>query len=344
MIDEANNVQSELILHIGLPKTGTTAIQRYMYFNREAYAETGVHWAETYPNGIHEINDWAHHVYSHKWGGWLNPDDFVVSPDQAWQALAGRMQEIPGRYLVSSERLADILPTPVCGPMLSFIKNLIGPAKLTVIGYVRRQDLLIESHIRELIKGGNLTKTLDQYLEQLPSFVDFSKGFLNASEVVGPENIIVRVYERSILVDNDAVPDFLAACNIEPITGGKTDFPAANPSLNFLSSKVFLDETLVSEISGARYRQHFIRKLLTDDRFAKLDSYSLLTEQARADIMNRFEAGNRSLAEDFVTEEHGKHLTFDEGRIRPYLSNDDPALSISDLIFLLLALRPPRPQ
>ncbi len=164
----------ELLVHVGLPKTGTTAIQRYMYLRRQAYAQQGIYWAETYPNGISELDDSAHHVYSHKWGGWMDPSKFLVTPDEAWRALQEFMRAKGGRHIISSERFADLLPVPSGEHVINFIKEIAGSARVRLVGYVRRQDNLIESHIGQMIKVGRSDLNIKEYLQNLPGKAPFA--------------------------------------------------------------------------------------------------------------------------------------------------------------------------
>lgn len=334
---------AEVILHVGLPKTGTTAIQRYMYHRREAYADLGIHWAETHPNGIHEINDWAHHVYSHKWGGWLDVSKFVITPDSAWAAFGDTVRAKAGRHILSSERFADLLPLPIGMDMLRFIAETIAPAQLKIIGYVRRQDNLIESHIKELIKGGNLKGTIDEYLENLPSFVFFDQSFLNAVEVLGKENVTVRLYERDFLVRQDIVLDFLEACTLPVLDNPKGEVMRANPSLNTLSSKVLSDPRIVKAFQNKRFRHKFISDMLNEERFSHCNRYALLDDETQRQIMSRFNEGNKRLAEMFFDDYTAKALERDGDYARPTLKNSELVLTYDDLVELLIVLRPPVP-
>lgn len=333
--------ETTLYLHVGLPKTGTTAIQRYMYLNRNEYAEQGVFWAETYANGLHEINDWAHHVYSHKWGGWLDPAQFLVTPDAAWEALGETMRATPGCYFVSSERFADLLPLPVGRSLLEYVREIIAPARLVVIGYVRRQDTMVESHVKELLKGGNLNKSLAEYMAQPASFLAFGGGFATAAEIVGRENAIVRVYERSRLVDRDAVSDFLSVCDLPALPDATRGFPEANPSLNTLSGKVALDRRMVAALEDSPYRRKYLQDFLNRERFGRIDRFSLLDIETRNEIMERYAEDNRKLAEMFLSEEDAEALRYEPTANRPYLADDMPVFTYDDLVEILLALRPP---
>ncbi len=330
----------ELLVHVGLPKTGTTAIQRYMYLRREAYAQQGIYWAETYPNGIAEVNDWAHHVYSHKWGGWLDPSKFLVTPDEAWRALQEFMRAKGGRHIISSEEFSELLPRPSGEDVINFIKEIAGSARVRLIGYVRRQDNLIESHIRELIKGGRSDINIKEYLQNLPSFVFFDKGFSKAADLLGKENVIVRVYERGRLVCGDSVSDFLHACDLPAL--GHVEEPAepTNPSLNTLTSKLLTDPRIVAEFTGKPLRTVFVRNFFNQENFSRLNKYVLLDSNMRREIMKVFTAGNDHLAEMFLTAYDADALAFHEDTSEATMPDDELILNYDELVKLLVAMQP----
>jgi hypothetical protein len=329
----------ELLVHVGLPKTGTSAIQRYMYSRREGYAQHGIYWAETYPNGIAESRDWSHHVYSHKWGGWLDPSQFLVTPDEAWRALQEFMRAKGGRHIISSERFAGLLPQPGGEDVINFIKEIAGSARVRLIGYVRRQDDLIDSHLRELIKGGRYGLTVEEYLQKLPPFVFFDRGFSKAADLLGKENVIVRVYERGRLVGGDSVSDFLHACDLPAF--GNVEEPAEpiNPSLNTLASKLLSDPRIVAEFTAKPRRARLVRNFFNQDNFSRLNKYALLDSNMRREIMKIFTAGNDHLAEMFLTPDDAEALAFHDDTSKATIPDDELILTYEDLVELLLSLR-----
>lgn len=329
---------SELIVHIGLPKTGTTAIQRYMYANKADYAEAGVFWANTHPNGIHEINDWAHHIYSHKWGGWIDPSTFPVKPDVAWEMLADEMRKQPGRYIVSSERFADILPLPFGADALAFIRDLVAPAQVKLIGYVRRQDSLIESHIKELVKGGQMRKSLPEYLAELPSFVFFEKGFQTAQQILGADNVTMRVYERSLLAREDVVSDFLEACRLPVITDPKDVEELANPSLSTVTTMLLLDPRVNKLLAENPKRGSALYAALRSTRFEQHGDRALLGPHTRTELMARFKQGNDQLSQMFPGHGISEALSYNEADAPEGMESDTAVLSVDDLIELLTKL------
>ena len=329
----------ELLVHVGLPKTGTSAIQRYMYLRRAAYAKQGIYWAETYPNGLSESRDWSHHVYSHKWGGWLDPSKFLVTPDEAWRALQEFMRAQGGRHIISSERFAGLLPLPSGEHVINFIKEIAGSARVRLIGYVRRQDNLIDSHIRELIKGGRSDLNIKEYLQKPPSFVFFDKGFSKAADLLGKENVIVRVYERGRLVGGDSVSDFLHACDLPVL--GNVEEPAQpiNPSLNTLTSKLLSDPRIVAEFTGKPHRAHFVRNFFNQENFSRLNKYVLLDSNMRREIMKVFTAGNDHIAEMFLTASDADALAFHDDTSKATIPDDELILTYEELVKLLVAMQ-----
>jgi hypothetical protein len=330
----------ELLVHVGLPKTGTTAIQRYMYLRREAYAQQGIYWAESYRNGNSVPGDWAHHVYSNKWEAFDDPSEFLVTSDEAWRALQEFMRAKGGRHIISSERFVDLLSVPSGEHVINFIKEIAGSARVRLIGYVRRQDNLIESHIRELIKGPRPDLNIKEYLQEVPSFAFYDKVFSKAADLLGKENVIIRIYERERLVCGDSVSDFLHACDLPAL--GNVEKPAepTNPSLNTLTSKLLNDPRIVAEFTGRPLRTVFVRNFFNQENFSRLNKYVLLDSNMRREIMKVFAAGNDHFAEMFLTAYDAEALAFHDDPSKATMPDDELILNYDELVKLLVAMQP----
>jgi len=351
----------ELLVHVGLPKTGTSAIQRYMYFRREAYAQQGIYWAETYPYGEPGSDDWAHHIYSHKWGGWLNRSKFPVTPDEAWQALQESIRAKGGRHIVSSERFAALLPLAQGEHVINFIKEVAGSARVRMIGYIRRQDNLIESHARELIKRGLFPDTsIEEYLQNIqqrdvvPDGVEaikkpprvsyapfrfFDSGFSKAADLLAKENVIVRIYERERLVGGDSVADFLHACNLPALDGVEEPAEPVNLSLNTLTSKLLTDPRVVAKFAGQPRLASFVRNFFSSEDFSRLNKYVLLDSDMRREIMRVFTARNANFAEMFLTAYDADALAFHDDTSKATIPNDQLVLTYDELVKLLVGMQ-----
>jgi len=335
------NVSPELLVHIGLPKTGTTAIQQYMYARRTAYAQQGIYWAETYPTDS-ELNDCAHHIYSHKWGGWLTPSDFPITPEEAWQALRKSIEAKGGRHIISSERFADLLPLSDGEDVINFFREIAGTARVRVIGYVRRQDDLIESHIRELIKGSVSAIDMNEYWRTLvasASFAYLDEGFSKAVKLLGKENVIIRIYDRERLVGGDSVTDFLHACDLPTINEGPKPDERANPSLNTLACKLLSDQRIVGQFDFAGAEVHFIRNFFSQANFDRFNEYKLLDSEKRRQVMESFQAGNEHLVEMFSPEIDADALRIHENETKRGITDNQLILTYEELVSLLVGMR-----
>jgi len=329
-----------------------------MYTRREAYAQQGIYWAETYPYGAKPgSDDWAHHIYSHKWGGWLDSSNFPVTPDEAWETLGEFMRAKGGRHIVSSERFADILPLPKSADVINYIKEIAGPTRVRFIGYVRRQDNLIESHIRELVKRGIFPDaSIEEFLQNMQqreiltnddgsiktpsrvaSFSFFDKGFSKAADLLGKENVIVRVYERERLVGGDSVTDFLHACNLPAIDG--VDEPGVNLSLNTLTSKLLTDPTIIAKFAGQPHLAGFVRDFFSREDFSRLNNYVLLDSDLRREIMDMFTDRNAHFAEMFLTAYDADALEFHDGEVKSAIPDDKLILTYEELVKLLVGMQ-----
>lgn len=289
-------VESTVFVHIGLPKTGTTAIQSYLYENRHALAETGLYYPETHLENFRIDEQSAHHLLAHKWNGWLDKKKFTTTPDEAWDMLAAEIAARPGRYIISSERFADLLPLGSGKDLMKFIRDKLAPAQIKIIGYVRRQDKLAESFLKQIVKVEIFKGTKQSYLATPPAFLDFMATFSNAAEVIGWENIIVRLYERKYLKNGDAVSDFLEALSIDRAVEPAKDAFSTNASISTLAT--FMNMKLKEQ--GLGDSANVIRVLtayFNRSEFDVFDKHSLFSTAEQAAFMDRYREGTQALAD-----------------------------------------------
>ncbi len=188
--------KQQLYLHIGTVKTGTTALQRFLYSNSEVLRKKGI----IYPRN--KDNHFAHHRLS--WSlraktgldRWNWPDD-LGTPEQEWNYVLDQLTELNG--LISSEDFFWCLPE-----FIAEIKTRTSDYHVKLVVYWRRRDTLEDSWYNQLIKGGGIAAP-PSCRQRLTSKreLDVWAGFF------GKENIILRPYERGQLVQGDVLSDFL---------------------------------------------------------------------------------------------------------------------------------------
>lgn len=189
-----------MYLHIGLPKTGTTAIQENLFLNRELLKKNGI----LYPSFVwSQEKDWTHNldVFAHHPIP-LNLKKPIIS--QIQEELIFQIEESDcQKVIISSESFvfaADPLETR------SFFNEIF--QKISLILYLRDPLEFIISDYFQGVKGHRrLYDTFEKYLNEK---LKFSKS-LNYDSLIskwkGPfdNDMVIKCYTKEI----DLVADFI---------------------------------------------------------------------------------------------------------------------------------------
>lgn len=190
-----------IFLHIGLEKTGTTAIQWSLWEARAELARQGV----LYPERIGRSNHSNHMHLAIACAAWERTEDLrtfcrvpETAEDQPTFAQAVRRElarEVekarPETLVLSNEHLSSRLLEP---DEVSALHRLLAPLSedIRVIVYLRRQDDLFLSYYSEQVKR-KCPYRLEAF-EDRPLWLDFRATLDRWGEVFGEENLIVRSY------------------------------------------------------------------------------------------------------------------------------------------------------
>ena len=135
-------------VHIGAPKTGSTAIQRFLFENREALRER----AMLYPDA--NLRGYGHHdlafLLSGGYPAWAIPQPKPLAEIAAELRAAGA--DHGGSIVLSSENFY-LFPAPTA---LRALLNSTGASigrQIGIIVYVRRQDDAHESWYNQTVKA-----------------------------------------------------------------------------------------------------------------------------------------------------------------------------------------------
>lgn len=195
--------QDAVLLHIGVHKTGTTAIQAALADAREELAALGVR----YPGKLQAHHRAALAVLGRPWG-WNNRGGAVL--DRAhFDRLCARVAEYPGRVAISSEFFCEA-PEDVAREVIAGL----GGRRVHVVVTLRNLGRLLPSSWQQYLKYG-LTTDYEPWLEDVfatPGASRMSPTFWKRhahgsvvqrwSEAAGPDNVSVVVLEG---VDRSAV-------------------------------------------------------------------------------------------------------------------------------------------
>ncbi|NDU99951.1 hypothetical protein [Pseudoroseicyclus tamaricis] len=216
------------IVHIGMPKTGTTSIQAWMMENAEALKGAGITYGrvpmEDLPLRYSQI-EYALAAFSGI--GKPIPDDVIQRvydvPDvEAQAAFVERFstalgtwlaEERPETVVISSEHIGGMRSSPeLAGAMDAFLKRHFD--EVSYIIYIRRQEDFVVSRYSQRLRFG-MTATLSESIEEQP-VRNYWRIVRDWMEAVGKERLNVRLLEPDAMVGGDLVTDFAAQIGVDP--------------------------------------------------------------------------------------------------------------------------------
>jgi len=197
----------EVLLHIGPPKTGTTALQHSLAQARPQLKAQGV----LYPGGK-KPSHWTPSCSALGIATTAHPADPAVPP-QVWQDFVARIARRKDRAVVSSEQFADSTPVQAA----AFVDDLGGPDTVRILLTLRPLAMILPSSWQQSLKSGapkplpgpmrkvksRLVKPYDQWLRETldgknDTFwgrFDYGQLLRRWSAVVGPERVAVIVVD-----------------------------------------------------------------------------------------------------------------------------------------------------
>lgn len=290
----------QLLLHIGRPKAGSTALQHCLWTNRIEMRRQGIIYPQTA----------MHNKGSHKLALIFQPDlpdaraVKNMRAERIYDAMFSEARRHNARRIIaSSENLFLVDPRDVR-------RHLPASCDIKIICYVRRQDdVLVSSYIQEL-----KTSTIDfdtdirsyaRAPERL-AWLDYASVLERWAEHFGTENIIVRVYEKEQL-GGTIQEDFLQLADID-----RSRMNIANYRVNPSPARDVLD--VVRMINAApeleSAHKHALREplLLASERLGQNGAFNtqlLVPSKVRREVLRRFSESNKAVARKFLGRKDG---------------------------------------
>jgi tetratricopeptide (TPR) repeat protein len=297
-------MKPELILHIGLPKTGTTSIQETLAAHRELLLEQGILYpvspGQMLPASILGPNLNIKHFHPTIWNGMAPAVRLNLFRSEFDRELRDRPAHV-GKVLISAEHCGAFLNSRalICD-LAAFLRPYFEHYK--IIAYVRRQDDFVASVYNERLRVGDLASP-SAPLRSLPSVwvYNFDLLFDAWASVFGEQAIRVRVYERESLHNGDVVDDFLATCGIDLSVTSDHSARRRNVSMGHAGQQLM---RLTARRLLAKHGQVDVNGKLWR-RIGGVFSSALAgpgwrpTRSETEALMSRFEAGNERLRRRF---------------------------------------------
>jgi hypothetical protein len=285
-----------LWLHIGMPKTGTTALQGWLHGHADFLGAHGIRYLATgRDRGTGTGRLICHNALaiamSRGWHG---------QPETAPEAMAAEIAAHEGaQCILSSEMFFGRDLTPLRQRYLSRIAT-----PLRVFVYLRRFDDFIEADYKQRAKNGLPTGGAERFvaerlerIEADPDYLNYGTAFERIKAQLPGAEIVPRLYLRDEMAGGNVILDFLSVLGVDPDT---VPLPkvAANRSLSRVASEAL---GLFDERAGydKKARRRLGRALQQSGDARLYASGDVLLPQERARINTMLEARNAAMRAKF---------------------------------------------
>ena len=290
-------MKNKLILHIGSPKTGTTAIQKFLYCNKELLRNENYLYPKIQDLMYPSINASPLQRYINngvadtRCSGWK---DF-------WNKVRKHLKY--SNVILSWEDMFCYNTEE----FFSAVKKEYDNIKIIV--YIRRQDRYLESIWNQMVKYDPYI-TIDFNRFQ----IDFKYKYKldSLSKIFGKQNIIVRVYENSQFRGKrkDAISDFFYSLNID-LDFDKCIIPNKNTNSAMFGNIIEIKRRMnyyleFGNKTCGQLENIFLDYLKTISNSSNLkNADGMFTPEQRAEFLKKFEEENTYIAKEYLGREDG---------------------------------------
>ena len=220
------------ILHIGIEKTGTTALQSFLADNRQLMQDYGYAYLESLglPNNrrlpTYCIEDDRHDDH-HEVLNIVGLGERNVWKQQFVQAFADELKNLPEHIhtvVISSEHMHSRL---LRASEVQTLKNLLDQFfdEIEVVVYLRRQDQLATSLYSTALKCGHSFETILPQVPPFDPYYNFELLLVKWVGIFGKKAVTPRLFDRSELINHDLVEDFLHTTGMTAVDLKKCQLP-----------------------------------------------------------------------------------------------------------------------
>ncbi len=291
-----------LYIHIGSPKTGSTALQNFFALNEKQLGKKGLYYPKYKRYDV--VNN---HLYfsqlvvksGMKRGRVITSKDRQKAKRKVYNYLKRVALDAGTRHsiLLSGEEMffARDLST------LEDVRSMFSSVKIII--YLRRQDQFLQSFYLQGYKKGKIREPIREHTYLVDKFwLDYLARLETWAEIFERKNIIVRPFEKKQFYQDNLFSDFLHnTMNLE-LTGDLV-IPEREQSNLRVDIDIYETMQLINSFDLPRKE---LRKLI--DRLQSFPAtgeksntqHALLSPLECHEIIKRFEAGNCEIARNYL--------------------------------------------
>lgn len=299
----------KLVIHAGLHKTGTSAIQRFLSAHRDELGNVGFFYPPTEPFD-------AHHRFASRLNiTKTNLPEAIKDVNRTLTALRDMSEH--NTLLISSEMFCE----SVDPRSFKYIDNIF--EEIEFIFYVRRQDELIESAYNQQVKQNGESRLITEYT---PYFQDIYSHLKWFESNIPRCKVRTFIYDKSQLVNQNVVDDFLVNAlhikNFEKQTSNNKE--VVNKSL---SSVACLLMTRVNKLELDNDTRKNVMNFLMDKLpLREYSEFKLLSDSYENQLFESLLDSNIKLDDEFLNLRYMSELS---ARPKKYISLTD-AINIAE--------------
>ncbi|MEQ8897680.1 MAG: hypothetical protein RID23_11345 [Roseovarius sp.] len=273
----------KLWLHIGTPKTGSTAIQRYARSRQPYLASKSVDFLIRGRRGSY--NDLGVQLR----GGQR------TEAQKTGTEIRRKIAESPAETLVlTSEMFTGSDPA-----MLREVLALEEPFETRILGYFRRQDRYLESSYKQKMKTGKVKPGFQNYVDKFGTKGGEYRRIIAGWDDAWPDaEFIFRRFDPAAFPKGDVVHDFMGLLGLDIEADGK---PPSDEAANPTPSIDLLDlMQLVADMPGLDARKVF--RSMPVGTLPRFEGRAMDNAAALA-LLQQFEADNEALRQRFFPDD-----------------------------------------
>ena len=303
-----------LWIHIGMPKTGTTALQEFLDINQATLRQEGFLYRRmpfSYRKDQSQISGRRNGYFLHglaETARGYDPARVEAEREEGFQILEQWFRETD-RILLTDENLwTRIQEGETYLDHLRRYRDRTG-REIRIVVYLRPQEEFLESLYRQRVDGNAAVQVWDEFREQMLPSLDYPAKLHRITQALGKEALRVRVYQTSLV---RADPQFLFSDFMETIgtalrEGYQIPEQLRNQSLDRdgVELKRIMNRSVREDQDKSLDGKRFLKNAAMESRYPFVDAPEISyfsTEELLA-FRERFREGNQQIARDYLDRE-----------------------------------------
>ncbi|MCC6737251.1 MAG: hypothetical protein IT534_14150 [Bauldia sp.] len=277
---------SRLTIHIGLHKTGTTAIQHYFWRHGEELLQHGIYYPAT-GRPTSAATEFGHHDVP-----WSFTPEAAEPPATLLARLRAEIETTTMPEIVlSSEEFSRMTP----GQITVLARAL--PFRTRIVFYYRRQSEIVQGLYGTDVVHVGERRDIHAYAAAFKGPLDFGRLATDWAAVYGKDAITALAYQPSSFPDRNIVPHFLSAMGFTGPSGvGEAFHYNVSMPWYVVLSVLRLRSIHVSEATIAQIVRSF--EIMLENE--KPPKPGLFSPAEANEFDRRFAASNAAFAEAFA--------------------------------------------